>query len=86
GLTREGDGTAETLLNGGGCFENIKFVISSAAIKPTNVVNGNKFLLEAAKNENRFIPLCSFHPDMDYNDGIAELERIKELGAKGIKL
>jgi len=85
-LTREGDGTTETLLKGGEEFENIRFVISSAAIKPSNVVNGNNFLLESAKNESKFIPLCSFHPDMDYNEGIQELERIKKEGAKGIKL
>lgn len=85
-LTREGDGTAETLIQGGETFENIRFVISSAAVKPKNVFNGNNFLLQSAKENNHFIPLCSFHPDMDYNEGIKELERIKKEGAKGIKL
>lgn len=85
-LTREGDGTAEMLLRGGKDFELVRFVISSAAIKPANVVNGNNFLLESAKNESKFIPLCSFHPDMEYTEGFAELERVKNEGAKGIKL
>lgn len=85
-LTREGDGTADALLEGGMDFENIRFVISSAAIKPSNVINGNNFLLESARNESKFIPLCSFHPDMDYNEGLKELERVKNEGAKGIKL
>jgi predicted TIM-barrel fold metal-dependent hydrolase len=61
-------------------------VISSAAVKPENVVNGNNFLLESAKAESRFIPLCSFHPDMDYGEAVKELERVKKAGAKGIKL
>lgn len=85
-LTREGDGTAETLLKGGEAFENIRFVISSAAVKPENVVNGNNFLLESAKTESRFIPLCSFHPNMDFGEAVKELERVKKAGAKGIKL
>ncbi|PKM62934.1 MAG: hypothetical protein CVU97_02860 [Firmicutes bacterium HGW-Firmicutes-21] len=85
-LTREGDGTADMLIKGGEPFENIRYVISAAAVKPEHVVNGNNFLLDAAKKDNRFIPLCSFHPDMDYNEGIKELERVKAAGAKGIKL
>jgi len=85
-LTREGDGTAETLLKGGEAFENVRFVISSAAIKPENVVNGNNFLLKAAKADSRFIPLCSFHPDMDFDEAVRELERVKKEGAKGVKL
>ncbi|HAN22057.1 MAG: hypothetical protein A2Y15_01400 [Clostridiales bacterium GWF2_36_10] len=85
-LTREGDGTAETLIKGGEAFEDIRFVISAAAVKSEHVFNGNNFILDSAKNDVRFIPLCSFHPDMDYNEGISELQRIKKEGAKGIKL
>lgn len=85
-LIREGDGTAEILIKGGEAFENIRFVVSSAAVKPEHVVNGNNFLLKSAKENNSFIPLGSFHPEMDYNEGVKELERIKNEGAKGIKL
>lgn len=85
-LTREGDGTAQTLLLDVKKFERIRFVVSSAAVKPEHVVNGNNFLLESAKSQPHFIPLCSFHPDMNITNGLRELERIKAQGAKGIKL
>ena len=85
-LTREGDGTARMLLEGGKHFERISYVISAAAVKPEHVFNGNNFILQAAKENPEFIPLCSFHPDMGYKQGFAELERIKEAGARGIKL
>jgi hypothetical protein len=86
GLEREGDGTVGALINGGELFDDICFVISSAAVNPRHVVNGNNFLLKTAKRDSRLIPLCSFHPDMNYNEGIKELERVKREGAKGIKL
>lgn len=86
GLTREGDGTKRKLLEGGTNFDSARFVISSATLKPAHMRAANDFLLDSADSDKRLIPLGSFHPDGDKDEIIAELERIKARGAKGIKL
>lgn len=75
-----------------GLFESAKgldagFVICNAALKVENVRHGNDFLFECVKNnKNRVIALGSVHQDMTVKDVCDELEYIKEMGGKGIKL
>ena len=64
-----------------------KFVISSAALKVENVRNGNDFLLACAmENKDKMVALGAVHQDMDVKSMIAELEYLKEKGARGLKL
>lgn len=85
-LSRQGDGSVKSLFEGAKDFENIRFVISSATLKPDNAQVGNDFIINSAKENERFIPLSSFHPLMGFDAAVAELERCKALGAKGIKI
>ena len=83
GIGMECDGTVSQLLEGANGLDAY-FIICAAALKPENTVTGNDYLLAQAKNNNRFIPLCSVHPlQQEY---ATELERVKKAGAKGLKL
>ena len=86
GLSRQGDGTVEKLIEGAEGLTNVRFVVSSAALRPDRVAVGNDYLLSLAAGDSRFIPLASFHPDMGLEAAEAELTRAKSLGAKGVKL
>lgn len=87
-LPRQGDGSIAGIFEGARGFDNIRFVISSATLKPdtAHAQVGNDFLINTANSDNRFIPLCSFHPEMGFDEAVSELERCKKLGAKGIKI
>ncbi|MBQ7647056.1 MAG: amidohydrolase [Clostridia bacterium] len=80
------NGSIASLLDNAKDFTNIRFVISSAALKEENVRHGNDFLLAAAEADKRFIPLGSVYPYMPTSEAIKQLVYIKEHGAKGIKL
>lgn len=82
----EGDGTVSALTSNLPEGFDTRFVISSATLKAKNAEAGNNFLLESAKNDRRFIPFGSVHPDMGEKAALSELERVKSLGAKGVKL
>ena len=86
GIPRQGNGTPEGLIEGAKGFESIRFIISSAALRPDRAEIGNSYLLELARCDSRFVPLASFHIGMGFDAAVAELERAKALGAKGIKL
>lgn len=86
GIPRQGDGSADGLLAAGEAFADIRFVISAAALSPSNPSPGNDFLLELAASEERFLPLCSVHPAMGAESAIRELERCFARGALGVKL
>ena len=87
-LPRQGDGSIEGIFRGADKFSNVRFVISSATLKAdiAHARVGNDFLISTANNDNRFIPLASFHPDIPFDETVIELERAKALGAKGIKI
>lgn len=87
-LARQGDGSVDGLFKGAEGLANVRFVISSATLRPdvAHARVGNDYLLETAKGDNRFIPLSSFHPFMGFDEAVSELERTKALGSKGIKL
>ncbi len=87
-IPRQGNGSVTDLFEGAKEFSNIRFVISSATLRPDteHAQVGNNFIVDASKADARFIPLCSFHPFMGFDAAVAELERAKELGAKGVKI
>ena len=87
-LPRQGDGSVEGIFRGAEGMDNVRFVISSATLKPdiAHAQVGNDFLINTANADKRFIPLASFHPFIDFDEVVDELERCKSLGAKGIKL
>ena len=85
-LPMECDGTAEGLLRSCETLPNMRFVISSATLKPENLHHGNDYLLEEAKLHPEFIPFSSFHPLLPIKKICAELDRVKALGSKGIKM
>ncbi len=85
-IPRQGDGTAAGLFEGAKEFENIRFVISSAALRPDRAEIGNSYLLQCASQDERFVPLASFHPLMGIDEANNELDRAHSLGAKGVKL
>lgn len=87
-LPRQGDGSVDGILRAAEGFNNIRFVISSATLKPdvAHAQVGNDFLINIANGDSRFIPLASFHPFMGFDEAVGELERCEALGAKGIKI
>lgn len=87
-LARQGDGSIEGIFRGAEGLDNIRFVISSATLRPDieHARVGNDFLLGVAEKDVHFIPLASFHPDIPFDETVAELERCKALGSKGIKI
>ncbi|HBL84751.1 MAG: hypothetical protein A2Y17_01825 [Clostridiales bacterium GWF2_38_85] len=84
GINMECNGTVNMLLEKAKIIDVKYFIISSAALKPENVASGNNRILEEAKLNPKFIPLCSIHPLGENME--AELVRIKAEGAKGLKL
>jgi len=83
GIEMECDGSVSQLLEGAAGLD-ASFIICAAALKPENTVAGNDYLLAQARANERFIPLCSVHPQQDNH--ALELERVKKAGAKGLKL
>ncbi|MDD4124946.1 MAG: amidohydrolase family protein [Eubacteriales bacterium] len=79
-------GTAETLEENLIKLPNMKFVVSSAALKEESMKAANDFLLEEAAKRPSFIPFSSFYPYISVSDAETELVRVKERGTKGIKL
>lgn len=62
-----------------------KFVVQSVATTPGQVCSINNFISsEAKKSGGKVIGLAALHPDFEDLD--AEIERIFELGLKGVKL
>lgn len=85
-LARQGDGSVSGLLAGSEGLADMRYVISSATLNPAKPTVGDDFMLEVAAYDNRFIPLCSFHPAMGVEASIEELDRCFALGAKGVKI
>ncbi len=85
-LPRQGDGSVEGLLAGSRTFADMRYVISSATLNPAKPTVGDDYMLEVASGDDRFIPLCSFHPAMGVEASVAELDRCFALGAKGVKI
>lgn len=86
GIAMAGKGTAEDLEESLKLLPNLKFVISSAALKAESMVATNDFLLEAAAEKPYFIPFSSFYPFLPVAEAEKELIRVKAKGTRGIKL
>lgn len=77
-------GSAETLIERGASVGVEKYLVCSAATHPSQVQTINNFLLEECREHPEFIGFGTVHPE--YEDNVGELERIKALGMKGLKL
>ena len=86
GIHMQCPGTADALEANLNELPNIKFIVSSAALKEESMKAGNDFLLGEAEKRSSFIPFSSFFPFMSVSDAEKELLRVKEKGSKGIKL
>lgn len=81
-----GNGTGEDLLFSGGKIGVERYVVHSTATKPEQVQAINDFISGECKLHSEFIGYATLHPDMEEEAIALEVERIKELGLKGIKL
>ncbi len=86
GITMKCPGTPAALEESLEKLPNIKFFVSSAALKEESMRAGNDFLLAESEKRLSFIPFSSFFPYMSVNDAEKELIRVKERGTRGIKL
>ena len=79
-----GDGSRADLLAAMDDAEVYASVIFSCATKPEQVVPANDFLAQLQNESNgRFLAFGTLHPD--HRDIAGELQRIKDMGLKGIK-
>jgi predicted TIM-barrel fold metal-dependent hydrolase len=86
GIKMQCPGTSDALESYLKELPNMRFVVSSAALKEESMRAGNDFLLGEADKKPSFIPFSSFYPFMSVSDAEKELLRVKERGSKGIKL
>ena len=79
------DGKISTLLDVGGKAGIEHFIVQSVATTPKQVSSINHFIAESVAGSNgRFTGLGTLHPDSDNIE--AEIEEIRTLGLKGVKL
>ena len=79
------DGTPETLLFTGKGQGISKFIVHSVATKSAQADHINRFIASAVKMAGgAFTGLGTLHPDTD--DLIGDLDRLQDLGLKGVKL
>ena len=83
-IKMECDGTVSMLLDRARGLDIEYFCISSAATNPEHVRRGNDLVLDRARENPVFLPLCSFHPKAPEME--KELEYVKANGAVGLKL
>jgi len=77
-------GTTDELIATGKKAGVSKYVVHSAATSPAQVDVINNFIIKECQKHPEFIPFGTMH--QDYENYASELERIHELGCKGIKL
>lgn len=84
-MTALGDGTVDSLLKIGKNAGIDRFVVQSVATTPHQVQSINKFISdEVSLFPDKLIGLGTMHPESD--DLRRDLEHIKELGLRGVKL
>ena len=80
-----GTGTVENLISMGENGGVDKFIVQSVATTPHQVESINKFIAsEVALRPEKLVGLGTLHPDS--NDIKGDVERLMELGLKGVKL
>ena len=78
-------GTTEELIQLGDSVGVDRFVVQSVATAPKQVASINGFIAdEVARSNGRFIGFGTLHPESEDIKG--DLEHLKELGLKGVKL
>ncbi|MEG1028376.1 MAG: amidohydrolase family protein, partial [Oscillospiraceae bacterium] len=77
-------GESDDLLKSGEQIGVNKYLVCSTATTPEQVIPINNFIYEQCKTYSQFIGFATLHPDMINID--KEVERIIEMGFKGIKL
>lgn len=83
-ISLKGDGSADSLLDIGRRAGINHFVTLSVAVNPSHVESVNDFILEEQNKHPEFIAFGSMHAD--YDNKCAEIERIRNLGIKGVKI
>ncbi len=84
-MTALGDGTVDSLLQIGKSAGIDRFVVQSVATTPHQVKSINQFIAnEVLLRPDKLIGLGTLHPNSDDLKG--DLEHIKELGLRGVKL
>lgn len=79
------DGTLEQLLSNGDMLGTDKYIIESVATTKNQVPRINEFIAECVKKyPDRLYGLGAAHPESD--DMRKDMEQVKELGLKGIKI
>lgn len=79
-------GSAKDLLKSGNEINVQKYIIHSVATSVSQVQSINNFIAKETSLHPEFVGYCTLHPDMTEEAIINELERIKTLNLKGIKL
>lgn len=83
-IKMDGEGTAESLLEGGKKCGIDGYVVHSVAVTASRVEAINDYIACECKAHKEFFGFGTMHADLE--DKIKEAERIKELGLKGIKI
>ena len=78
------DGTVDTLLARGTAAGVTHYLILPVAVKPEHVHSINQFTVQQMQAHSCFTGFATIHPDME--DLMEEVERIPDMGLKGIKL
>ncbi|HEX3029805.1 MAG TPA: amidohydrolase family protein [Clostridia bacterium] len=84
GITMDGKGTIDDLLEKGTQIGVSRYIIHSTATTPVQVKSVNDFIAKAQKDNRSFIGFGTLHPQID--DIESEVDRIISIGLKGIKL
>ncbi len=85
-LPMSNQGSTEQLLKSGSEVNVSKYLVCSTATTPTQTRSINEFINRQCSLHSEFIGLGTLHPDMGKNDIYDEIEYIKSLDLKGIKL
>jgi len=83
GITPVGTGVADDLIAHLDKAGLDKAVVLTAATSPVQVIPANNWAISLKKENPRFIPFGTIHPDFDRNE--YELDRLEENGIKGLK-
>lgn len=77
-------GLADELIESGSKIGVTKYVVHSVATKSDQVVSINNFIAAACQKHPEFIGFATYH--QDYADFENEIDRVTELGIKGVKM
>lgn len=83
-LAMDGDGTAENLLHQGKEFSVKGYVVHSVAVDENHVETVNNYIASECERHKEFYGFGTMH--VAYPNKLEELNRIKSLGLKGLKI